>query len=75
MSQDLLALLKSLETFYGQNVGAISLALWNQQEQLNLTNQDVVEIITALAVVKERVNNEIDNIMLKVTGSIVPPEV
>lgn len=75
MSQDLLALLKSLETFYGQNVGAISLALWNQQEQLNLTNQDVVEIITALATVKERVNNEIDNIMLKVTGSIVPPEV
>jgi len=63
---------KSLETFYGQNVGAISLALWTEQDALGLSNSDVVQIITALATLKERVNNEIDNITVKITGTLNP---
>lgn len=74
MNQDLQTQLNALVLFYAQNIGAISQALWLEQDALNLSNRDVVEIIESLAVAKERIQDIVDGIKGKLRGDLNDPE-
>lgn len=72
--KDLNTILDSLSTFYKQNLGTLSNAIWNAQDELELRNSDVVAIINSLATAKEHVDNNISAIKEAVAGKGENPE-
>lgn len=71
---NLLNIIDLMSSFYKENLGNLSNALWNAQDELQLTNSQVVALITALATAKEHVDNNIESIKESISGAGLNPE-